>query len=479
VEEKAVLNWSATELSAAIQARKVAPSEVMAAWLSQVAAFNPSVNAVVSPRDPDALMAEARALDDVPFGGWLHGMPFAVKDLVATAGLRTTWGSPLYRDHVPVQDDLVAARLRASGAVIAAKTNVPEWGQGSHSFNPVFGVTRNPYDLTRSAGGSSGGAAAALAGRMAWVADGSDMMGSLRNPAAFCNVYGFRPTWGLVPQDAEGDTHLATLSTEGPMARTVEDVARLLLVLAGENPEAPFPRAVPDVLAGLDRGIKGLRIGWLADWGGAYPMEPGILDLCETALRQLEGLGAVVEPLSPPFPADKLWSAWVTLRAMLNAGGKRALADDPVKRALTKPETLWEIEQGLGLSAQAVHEASVIRSRWFAHAARLFQRFDALVLPSAQVWPFPADWRWPAKIAGHKMDTYHRWMEVVVPASLIGLPTLSVPVGFGPGGLPMGMQIIGRSGDDAGVLAIGQAWHRATDWPGARPPPLVQPAPSR
>jgi amidase len=398
--------------------------------------------------------------------------------LVATKGLRTTWGSSLFASHVPAADDLVAARLRAAGAVIAAKTNVPEWGQGSHSFNPVFGVTRNPYDPSRSAGGSSGGAAAALAARMAWVADGSDMMGSLRNPAAFCNIYGFRPTWGLVPQDAEGDTYLSTLSTEGPMGRTVEDVARLLLVLAGENPEVPFPRAVPDVLSGLDRGIKGLKIGWLADWGGAYPMEPGILDLCSAALRQMEELGAVVEPLPPPFPAEKLWSAWVTLRAMLNAGGKRALAEDPAKRALTKPETIWEIEQGLGLTAQAVYEASVIRSRWHAHAARLFDRFDAVVLPSAQVWPFPADWRWPEEIAGRKMHTYHRWMEVVIPASLIGLPALSVPVGFSASGLPMGMQIIGSSGDDAGVLAIGQAWHRATEWPQRRPP-LVAGAVSR
>ena len=222
---KAMLEWSATELSKAIHARTVAPSEVMAAWLEQVQAVNGSVNALVSLRDPDDLMAEARALDDAPPQGWLHGIPFAVKDLVATKGLRTTWGSPLYRDHVPAADDLVAARLRKAGTVIAAKTNVPEWGQGSHSFNPVFGTTRNPYDLTRSAGGSSGGAAAALATRMAWVADGSDMMGSLRNPAAFCNVYGFRPTWGLVPQDAEGDTYLSTLSTEGPMARTVEDLS--------------------------------------------------------------------------------------------------------------------------------------------------------------------------------------------------------------------------------------------------------------
>ncbi|WP_367890107.1 amidase [Rhodobacter calidifons] len=473
-----MLEWSATELSAAIHARKVAPSEVMAVWLDRVVSVNPAINALVSLRDPDALMAEARRLDDAEPRGWLHGIPFAVKDLVATEALRTTWGSPVFADHVPTGDDLVAARLRAAGAVIAAKTNVPEWGQGSHSFNPVFGVTRNPYDLSRSTGGSSGGAAAALACRMAWVADGSDMMGSLRNPAAFCNVYGFRPTWGLVPQDAEGDTYLSTLSTEGPMARTVEDLARLLAVLAGENPEVPFPRRVPDLLTGLEGGMRGCRIGWLGDWGGAYAMEPGILDLCESALRRMEDMGAVVEPLAPPFPAEKLWQSWVTLRAMLNAGGKRALAEDPAKRALTKPETLWEIEQGLGLTAQAVYEASVIRSRWHAHAARLFHRFDAVVLPSAQVWPFPADWRWPQEIAGRRMDTYHRWMEVVVPASLIGLPALSVPVGFGAQGLPMGMQIIGRSGEDARVLAIGQAWHRATEWP-QRHPPLVAAAVSR
>ncbi len=465
-----LLDLSASELSALIHARKVAPSEVMAAWLAQVAAANGAVNALVSRRDPDALMAEARALDDAAPGGWLHGIPLAVKDLVATAGLRTTWGSPVHATHVPAADDLLAARMRAAGGVIAAKTNVPEWGQGSHSFNPVFGVTCNPYDLSRSAGGSSGGAAAALACRMAWVADGSDMMGSLRNPAGFCNVYGLRPTWGLVPADAEGDTHLATLSTDGPMARTVEDLARFLLVLAGENPEVPFPRAVPDLLSGLEAGVRGKRIGWLADWGGAYPMEPGILEACENGLRVLEDLGAVVEPLPPPFPAEKLWMSWVTLRAMLNAGGKRALADDPAKRALTKPETLWEIEQGLGVSAAQVHEASVIRSRWYAHAARLFARFDAVVLPTAQVWPFPADWRWPQEIAGKAMDTYHRWMEVVVPASLIGLPALSVPAGFGAAGLPAGMQIIGRSGDDAGVLAIGQAYHRATEWPQKRPP---------
>ncbi len=437
------------------------------------------MNAIVSLRARDELMAEARVADDVAPKGWLHGVPLAVKDLLATKGLRTTWGSPLFAGFVPVKDDLLAARMRAAGAIFIGKTNTPEWGHGSHSFNPVFGATRNPYDLGRSAGGSSGGAAAALAARMVPVADGSDMMGSLRNPAAFCNVYGFRPTWGLVPADADGDTHLQTLATEGPMGRTVEDIARLLQVQAGENRETPFPRPVQDYAAALQgASLRGKRIGWLADWGGAYAMEPGILDLCEGALRQMEDMGARVEALSPPLPAERLWTAWTTLRAAINAGSFRAIHDQPAKRALLKPETLWEIAQGRTLAAAAVYDASVIRSAWYAHAARLFDRFDLLVLPTAQVWPFPVDWRWPETIAGRQMDTYHRWMEVVIPASLIGLPALSVPVGFGAQGLPMGMQLIGRSGDDCAVLAAGQAWHLATEWPQRRPP-LVKGAVSR
>jgi amidase len=462
----------AAELARMVAARQAAPSEIMAAHLARIAAANPAVNAVVSLRDPDALMAEARAADDAPRRGWLHGLPLAVKDLVATAGLRTTWGSPIHAGHVPAADDLLAARLRAAGAIFIGKTNVPEWGQGSHSFNPVFGTTRNPYDLRRTAGGSSGGAAAALAARMVPLADGSDMMGSLRNPAAFCNVYGYRPSYGLVPADAQGDSFLATLATEGPMGRTVADVAGLLSVMAGENPEVPFGLPGGDFAAGLDRDIRGLRIGWLGDWGGAWPVEPGILPLVETALQAFADLGCVVEPVAPPFPAAELWQAWVTLRAMLNAGARRALYADPAQRAATKPETIWEIEQGLHLTAEAVFRASETRSRWYAAAARLFDRHDALVLPSAQVWPFPADWRWPQAINGIAMDTYHRWMEVVIPVSLAGLPALACPAGFGDTGLPMGFQIFGRHGNDRGILALGQAYHRATDWPGRRPPPV-------
>jgi amidase len=467
-----VTAMDATALAQALRARDLTVRDVMAAVLDRIGSVNADINAIVTLRPRDELLAEAEALDRDGPKGPLWGLPVAVKDLVATKGLRTTYGSPIFADNVPEADDLVAARLRAAGAIIVGKTNTPEWGHGSHTFNPVFGPTRNPYDRSRSAGGSSGGAAAALAARMVPLADGSDMMGSLRNPAAFCNVYGFRPTWGLVPQDAGGDTFLSTLSTEGPMARSPRDLALLLSVLTGPNPEVPFCRPSGDFTAQFGRSLAGKRIGWLADWGGVYAMDPGILETCEAALRVFEELGARVELVAPPFAAEDLWSSWTTLRAGLNAGGKRDLASDPAKRTLTKPETLWEIEQGLALTAQAFHEASVTRSRWYACAARLFDRYDALALPAAQVWPFPVEWRWPDAIAGRKMDTYHRWMEVVVPVSLAGLPCLALPAGFSDTGLPMGMQLFGAAGADAEILAMGEAYHRQTDWPGMRPPDL-------
>ena len=464
-----LIDLSASDLSRMICARKVAPSEVMTAFLDRIDAVNPAVNAIVSLRNRDDLMAEARAADDAEPRGWLHGIPMAVKDLCATAGLRTTYGSPLFAEFIPATDDLLAARMRAAGAIFIGKTNTPEWGHGSHSFNTVHGVTRNPYDTARTAGGSSGGAAAGLAARMLPVADGSDMMGSLRNPAAFCNVYGFRPSWGLVPVDAGAEAFLATLATEGPMGRCVEDVARLLSVQAGVNPSVPFGRDGMDFAAHLTDDMRGKRIAWAGNWGGAYATEPGILDLCEQALAVFEDLGARVDAIPPPFPAADLWAAWTTLRAMLNAGGMADLYADPATRAQLKPETIWEIEQGQTLSAAAVYRASAIRSAWYARAAELFDTYDAVVLPSAQVWPFPVEWRWPQIINGTVMDTYHRWMEVVIPVSLAGLPALSVPVGFGANGLPMGMQIAGRAGADAAILAMGQAYHLATDWPGRRP----------
>src|SRR6056297_3286625 len=428
---------TATSLVGRMVRREVSAEAVMRETLDRIAAVNPRVNAIVSLRDAADLIAEARAVDQGGPRGVLHGLPIAVKDLANVAGLPTSQGSPLFAGQVAEGDDLHVARMRAAGAIFIGKTNTPEFGLGSHTFNPVHGVTVNPYDPARSCGGSSGGAAVALACGMLALADGSDMMGSLRNPAGWCNVYGMRPSWSLVPSEPRGDTFLHQLSTNGPMARSPRDLALLLSVMARRDGRQPHGMEAPD-LANIAPRAAGVRIGWLGDWGGAWPYEAGILPLCEAALGVLEGLGAQVETLAAPYSR----------------------------------EAVWEVEAGQRLTALDVHRASVARSGWFATAAGLFERHDVLALPTAQVWPFPADEVYPRAIGGQAMDTYHRWMEVVVPASLAGLPVVAVPAGFGPQGLPMGLQLIGKRGADRQLLELAQAWHAATDWPGQRPPPL-------
>jgi amidase len=464
------LAWAgALDLSARIAAGDLAPSELMAATLARVAAVNPGVNAIVSLRDGDVLMAEARAADDGPRRGWLHGIPIAIKDLADAAGLPTTMGAPVLAAMGPVAaDEVMVARLRAAGAIVIGKTNTPEWGLGSQTFNPLFGATLNPWDRGRTPGGSSGGAAVALATGMLAVADGSDMMGSLRNPAGWTGTYGMRPSWGLVPSEPRGDTFLHQLSTLGPMARNPADLAALLATQSGPDPRQPH--GLPAFVPPGPRDLAGLRVGWLGDWGGAWAFEAGVQETCAAALGVFGDLGMTVEAVAPPFPAEALWESWVTLRSWAVAAGLGVFHANPVQRAALKPEAIWEIERGQALGAMAVHRASVIRSQWFAAAAALFDRYDALVLPSAQVWPFAVDQRWPEVIAGRQMDTYHRWMEVVLPVSLAGLPCVCVPGGFGPQGLPIGLQVFGRRGADAGLIQIAMGWHQAAPWAGRRPP---------
>jgi len=468
-----LLALDALEQAALLAKREVSSEELMRATLERIARVNGRVNAIVSLRDEEALMAEARAAGDAPRRGWMHGLPVAIKDLANAEGLPTSMGSPLFAGQIALADDLMVARMRAAGAIIIGKTNTPEFGLGSHTFNPVHGATGNAYDPARSAGGSSGGAAVALACGMLAVADGSDMMGSLRNPAGWNNVYGFRPSWGRVPDAAEGETFLHFLSTSGPMARSPRDLAALLEVQAGPELRRPFCLPRERFVDRIKADVTGRRIGWLGDWGGAYAMEPGIVALCETALEGFAELGVAVEVLPPPFPAADLWRAWLDLRAFANANRLAPLYDDPVSRARLKPAAIWEIETGRKLTLEAVQQASLTRSHWYARAADLFERFDALVLPTAQVWPFDIGIVHPEMIGDQPMDTYHRWMEVVIPASLIGLPSLAVPAGFGAKGLAMGMQLIGRHGDDLGLLQLAEAWHRATNWPGRRPPPML------
>ncbi len=460
-----ITELTAVALSEHIHARDISCREVMHACLAQVDRLNPRFNAIVSRVDTDDLLDQADSRDrELAAGatrGWMHGFPMAIKDLSATAGVRTTRGSPLLAQHVPTHDDLMVQRMKAAGGILIGKTNTPEFGLGSHTYNPVFGITRNAWDSDKCAGGSSGGAAVALALRMLPVADGSDMMGSLRNPAAFNHVFGLRPSQGRVPSWPKPDQWLTQLGTEGPMGRTVEDVARLLMVQAGRDDRAPLSIAgtwpgVPLDLSSLD--LRKTRIAWLGNLDGHLPFAPGILELCEAALQVLANDGCQVQAVAPPFSPDGVWETWLTWRRWLVAATLRAYWVNPTARAQLKPEAQWEAEQGERLSAADVHRAGVDRSRFYQQMLGLFDSHDFIALPAAQVWPFEAGLHWPKTIGGRAMDTYHRWMEVVIYATLAGLPVISVPVGFdSTGRMPMGMQLIGRPHADLAVLQMARA----------------------
>ncbi|MGB7245030.1 MAG: amidase [Sulfitobacter sp.] len=464
-----ISSMDALTLSRALASKKVSAVEVMNATLTRIEDVNGDVNAIVSLRDHDALLAEAALRDASPRMGWLHGIPIAIKDLANVRGLPTTCGSPLFTSDIAQHDDIVVARLRAAGAIIVGKTNTPEFGLGSHTVNPVHGATCNPYDLTKSAGGSSGGAAAALATGMVCIADGSDMMGSLRNPAGWNNVYGMRPSWGLVPSEPEGDIFLHQLSTNGPMARSPADLAAMLDTMSGCDPRQPHGYDAPPTLAQINTAINPPRVGWLGNWSDAFPFDDGIFAISEAAMFEMEEMGWRVDSLTAPFDADAMWDAWITLRSFSIAADLGGFYDDPTKRDQLNASAQWEVTRGQSMGAMRVQRASLVRSDWFRAAARLFDHFDVLALPSAQVWPFPIGKEYPGEIASLAMDTYHRWMQVTVPAALIGVPVVNIPIGFGAHGLPAGVQLIGKRGSDAHLLKIAQLWHRQTEWPQKHP----------
>lgn len=468
-----ICRMPATDLVAAMAARKLSAREVMAAFLDRIDAANPAVNAVVSLRPRDKLMAEADAADRALAGGRtgaMHGLPVAVKDLAQTKGLTTTFGSPIFRDHVPDVDDIFVGRMRAAGAIVTGKTNTPEFGLGSHTFNPVFGMTGNALVAGRSAGGSSGGAAVGLALDMLPVADGSDFGGSLRNPAGWNNVFGLRPSQGRVPGGPEKELFVSQMGLDGPMGRKVRDVAMLLSVQAGYDRGAPLSLDDDaDFLAGLDAAPKReLRIGWLGDIGGHLPMEEGVLAVCQAALGRMETGGFRVEAVVPAFDLEKLWRAFVTLRHSTSGVGLKAHYDNPAERALLKPEAVFEVEGALRLTAPEIHAASATRSNWYRTMLGLFERFDLLALPTAQLFAFPAEWHWPKEIAGRTMDSYHRWLEVCSYATLGACPAAAVPAGFDGRGLAMGLQLIAPPRADLAVLRAALRYEELMDWqPGA------------
>jgi amidase len=474
-----VVMMDAVALSSSIHSRQISCVEVMAAYLDHIERLNPKVNAIVALEDRAKLLAQA-GKRDAQLGrgesmGVLHGFPHAVKDLQPVKGIRSTQGSPILKDFVPTADSLMVERLRKAGAIIIGKTNAPEFGLGSHTYNPVYGITRNAYDQGRSAGGSSGGAAVSLALRMLPVADGSDYGGSLRNPAGWNNVVGFRTSVGRVPNDAR-DVWLPSIGVTGPMARNVSDLSLLLSVQAGYDPRAPLAVEGSGRMfqGSLEAFFKGKRIAWAGDFKGYTPYEAGVLDVCKNALKVFEDLGCVVEEAQPDYPLDAVWRAVLRIRGWQQGGAIFGFYNDPAKRALLKPEAIYEIELGQKQSAYDISAASAVRSEWYQAVRRLFERYDYFIVPTAQLFPFDADLHWPQEIAGQKMETYHEWMKAVLLISMSGCPALAVPAGFGGDrDLPIGIQIIAPNHREIDCLRLGYAYTTTANWTNARLPALL------
>lgn len=463
-----ICDLTARDLAARIRARELSAVEVMEAHLRRIERTNPLVNAIVT-YTPERALAGAKAADAALASGAtlgpLHGLPVAHKDLFETAGVRTTYGSPIYRDHVPTRDALIVERLKAAGAISVGKTNTPEFGAGSQTFNQVFGATRNPYDLSKTCGGSSGGAAVALACGMVPLADGSDMGGSLRNPAGYCNIVGFRTSPGRVPAWPENALWLP-LSVDGPMARTVGDVALMLSAIAGPDRRAPMSAGESgDRFAGpLERDLRGVRVAWSPDLGG-LPVDGRVRAAIEAQRDTFSALGCIVEEAAPDLrDADEIF---LTLRALSYELGLGGLLD--TERERIKDTVVWNIEAGRRQSGPAVGRAMRLHAELYERVRLFMERYEFLVLPVSQVPPFPIEQPYVTEIDGVKMGNYIEWMRSCYYITVTGLPAIAVPAGFTPEGLPVGLQIVGRYRDELGVLQIAQAYEQASGFWRRRP----------
>ena len=460
---------TATEMTKRIRTRALSCREVMEAHLNQIDRVNPIVNAIVTQVPSEQALAQAAAADEALAQnkdvGPLHGLPIAHKDLVPTKGIRTTWGSPIYEDFVPDHDGLIVERLKMGGAIAIGKTNTPEFGAGSQTFNSVFGQTLNPYDTTKTCGGSSGGAAVSLACGMIPLADGSDMGGSLRNPGNFCNIAGFRTSPGRVP-DWPRSVAWFPISVQGPMARTVEDLALMMSVIAGPDPRNPIAISEPGGMFArpLDRDFKNVRIAWSKDLGG-LPVDPRVTNVLESQRHVFENLGCIVEESQPDFrDADetfKVWRAW-----NFELQFSELLQDH---RDQLKDTVIWNIEQGQQLTGPQIGQAEKKRTELYHRVREFMETYEFLICPVNQVPPFDIDQQWVAKINGVRMQSYIDWMKSCYYITVTGLPAISVPCGFTPDGLPVGIQIVGQHNADFSVLQLAHAFEKATQFWKHRP----------
>ncbi len=454
-----------------IRRGKLSAREVMAAHLKQIERVNPQVNAIVT-LIADQATENARKADEAqargaPLGP-LHGLPVVHKDLFDTAGVRTTSGSRILKDHVPRQDAIIVERIARAGAISVGKSNTPEFGAGSQTFNEVFGATKNPYDLSRTCGGSSGGGAVSLACGMVPLADGTDSGGSLRNPPAFCNVVGLRTAPGRVPTEARGNAW-ATLSVNGPMARTVADVALLLSAIAGPDPRCPISINEPGsrFAGNLDRSFNGVRVAWFKNMGG-IPFDPRILQAISAQRKVFEDLGCIVEEAEPDWTGA--YESYDTLRAW----GFAATQAENVRlhRELVKDTILWEVERGSRLSGADVTRALALRAQAWDRMRVFQEKYEYFIAPTTQVLPFDVSQPYPTEIEGVKMATYVEWQKSCILISALENPAISVPCGFTEDGLPVGLQIVGRHRDEWSVLQLAYAFEQATQ-AGLRRPRIV------
>jgi amidase len=462
----------AADLLRLLAARRLSATELMAAHLARIRRVNPQVNAIVAKLPDEQCLALARAADErrargEPLG-LLAGLPWAFKDLEDAVGFPCTSGSPIYRDERPTADTLLVERLRRAGVVPIGKTNVPEFGMGSHTYNTVYGTTRNPYDLAKSAGGSSGGAGASLATGMLPLADGSDLGGSLRNPGNFNNIVGFRPSVGLVPLAPEPMPFLG-FSVKGPLGRSVTDVALAMAVMSG--PDARDPGCLPSTprsfLGPLAREVRGTRVAWCPDLGG-LPLETEVRRVLESQRATLEGLGCHVEDAAPDLShADEIfltlrrWQTWTWLMPLLET-----------HRAEVKPEAVAEAEAGGRVTAAALAAAFTAHSALLERLRRFHERYDVIACAVNQLAPFDAALDWPKSVAGTPMTHYIEWMRSAYQITTTWQPAISVPAGFTPEGLPVGIQLVGRRLADRRLLELAYAFEQATGV-GARRPPVV------
>jgi len=459
---------STVEMARLIRAKKLSAREALAEHLKQIERVNPKVNAIVT-LVPEMAAAAAAKADEMqarkePLGP-LHGLPVAHKDLLETSGIRTTFGSPLYKDNIPTVDDIVVERIRRAGAITIGKTNTPEFGSGSQTFNKVFGATHNPYDLTKTCGGSSGGAAVALACGMTPVATGSDTGGSLRNPAAFCNEVGFRPSIGRVP-NPNAAFAWSTLSTSGCLGRSVADLALALSTIAGPDSRAPLSinESGERFARPLDRSFKGVRVAWFKDLGGV-PFDPRVRAVVDAHRKTFESLGCIVEQAEPDFSLAEI--AFRVLRAWNSANvyGSR-LREHP---EAFKDTLAGEIEEGLRLTGMDLARAETAHGQLWRRFQAFLEEYEYFVLPTTQLPAFDVDTPYPTEIASVKFDNYIDWMKSCWYISATGNPAASVPGGFTPEGLPVGVQIVGRNKEDVSVLQMAHAFEQATGFGKKRP----------